>query len=75
MIREIIKNSKVNEAWSEKMFGISKEEYDNITKGKDKRELGMVAMSILSDVQEDINNRPLEQKLNVVKIIIDDLRH
>ena len=69
MLKEILKQ---DEAWQEKMFGVSKEGYEAMTKGKDKKALGMLAMSILSDAQEKITDRKTEQLLNVVKYIIDN---
>jgi len=52
----------------EDMFGITKERYDEISENRD---LKIFAMGILSDVQEQIDSRPLEQQLNLVKRIID----
>ena len=68
MLKEIVKLSENFDS----MFGMSKEGYANMTKGKDKKALGMLAMSILSDAQENIKDRKTEQLINVVKYIIDN---
>ena len=72
MIKEILEQ-EVNEDKFEKMFGMSKEGYESMIKGKDKKEMGMLAMSILSDAQEKITDRPTEQLVNVAKYIIDKI--
>ena len=71
MLKEIVEQDNVNEDKFTDMYGMSKDGYEAMTKGKDKKALGMLAMSILSDAQENIKDRKTEQYLNIVKYLID----
>lgn len=68
VLKKLNESEEINES-AESMFGMSREELIKMI--DDARSKKYLAMGILSDVQEMINDRKIEQKLNIVKYIID----